>query len=419
MSARTPFSSSRFFRLTWFGLLNMALAGLPPLWPLAAASASGIPEVRALWVARTSLASPASVAEMVRAAKASGFNTLLVQVRARGDAYFNGGIEPRAAALAGAPATFDPLQVALKQAHDAGLRVHAWVNVDLVSSASDLPTSRAHVIYRHPEWVMVPREVAREMALLDPHTPLYLDKLARAVRSHASGVEGLYLSPIPREAADYTVAVVTDIVRRYAVDGVHLDYVRYPNEEFDYSQAALGEFAAALDEGQPGGTLDSGGPRADLLARTQAFADHWRAFRRARLTALIARLHDAITRHRPGALVTAAVVPDPEAASASRLQDWRAWLEDGLIDVVCPMAYATDAAQFTAQITSVKEAAADHPVWAGIGAYRLSSLQTVENIQIARRLGASGVILFSYDSLTTPPRGAEYLSEVGRAAFGQ
>ena len=58
-------------------------------------------------------------------------------------------------------------------------------------------------------------------------------------------------------------------------------------------------------------------------------------------------------------------------------------------------------------------------MWVGIGAYRLSSSQTIENIQIARRLGASGIVLFSYDSLITPPGGTDYLSEVGRAAFIQ
>jgi hypothetical protein len=47
----------------------------------------------------------------------------------------------------------------------------------------------------------------------------------------------------------------------------------------------------------------------------------------------------------------------------------------------------------------------------------LSQGQIVENVRAARRLGAGGVILFSYDSLTGPTRGPEYLAEVGRAAF--
>src|SRR5579872_6535259 len=92
-------------------------------------------EVRGLWVLRTSLTSPGSIENVVRTAQANGFNTLLVQVRGRGEAYYQSAIEPRAMELDGQPASFDPLALTLQLAHRAGLRVHAWINVDLVSSA--------------------------------------------------------------------------------------------------------------------------------------------------------------------------------------------------------------------------------------------------------------------------------------------
>src|SRR5690606_39203711 len=63
-------------------------------------------EVRALWVTRASLTTPAAIDALVSSARASGFNTLLVQVRGRGDAYFAGGLEPRADALAAQRADF-------------------------------------------------------------------------------------------------------------------------------------------------------------------------------------------------------------------------------------------------------------------------------------------------------------------------
>src|SRR6185312_2522615 len=95
--------------------------------------------------------------------RASGFNTLLVQVRGRGDAYFAQGLEPRPATLANQPATFDPLAQVLTEAHAAGLRVHAWVNVNLIASVNLPPTDRGHVMHRHPEWLMVPRALAPEL----------------------------------------------------------------------------------------------------------------------------------------------------------------------------------------------------------------------------------------------------------------
>src|SRR5512139_90187 len=96
-------------------------------------------ETRALWVLRTSLTSPDRITTLVRSARDHGFNTLFVQVRGRGDAYFLGGVEPRPADLQRQPASFDPLATVIESAHAAGLRVHAWINVNLVSSAADLP----------------------------------------------------------------------------------------------------------------------------------------------------------------------------------------------------------------------------------------------------------------------------------------
>ena len=396
-------------------LAGLAIGLVPPL----AAMATDSGEVRALWVTRTSLTSPSSIRSMIQSATASHFNTLLVQVRARGDAYFDGGLEPRAGPLAGRPESFDPLDTTLKLAHRQGLRVHAWINVNLVSSAVDLPADRDHVAVRHPEWLMVPRPLARELLLITPKSRLYVDKLARWIRSQMGEVEGLYLSPIPEASADYTVEVVTDIVARYDVDGVHFDYVRYPNDEFDCSREALSVFGTYLGGRLPESSIVRTRRSTESLANVEAYPELWREFRQARLTALLARLRQSVRIQRPRAVVSAAVVPDAEDAVDRRLQDWAGWLERGLVDVVCPMAYATDTAGFTAQVSAARRVAGGRPLWAGIGSYRLSSSQTVENIRIARRLGASGIVLFSYDSLIAPPGGAEYLSEVGRAAFIQ
>jgi uncharacterized lipoprotein YddW (UPF0748 family) len=95
-------------------------------------------EVRALWVVRTSLASPSAIETMVASARSGGFNTPLVQIRGQGDADFQPGLEPRPMSLA-AQAAFDPLAATIARAHDAGLQVHAWNNVNLVAGANELP----------------------------------------------------------------------------------------------------------------------------------------------------------------------------------------------------------------------------------------------------------------------------------------
>ena len=374
-------------------------------------------EVRALWVVRTSLTSPSAIDEMVAAARAGGFNTLLVQVRGRGDAYYLGGAEPRPSALISQPA-FDPLARTMSAAHSAGLAVHAWINVNLVAG-TDLPVARNHVVYRHPEWLMVPRSMGEDFATLDPTGPEYLGRLVRYARSRPTEIEGLYLSPVTPGAIDYTTAVVRDIVERYAVDGVHFDYMRYPNDEFDYSRETLAAFRRSVffDLPESERTRYEAREKSEPLLYTRAFPDRWRAFRAERLTALLTQLRETVRSVRAGAVVSVAVAPDPVEAAGRRLQDWPLWLARGLLDIVCPMAYDTDNAAFASQIAAAREAAGRHPLWVGIGADRLSHEQIIDDILAARRAGAGGVVLFSYDSLVAPTRGSGYLSRLGKAAF--
>jgi uncharacterized lipoprotein YddW (UPF0748 family) len=365
------------------------------------------------------LTSPEAIAQMVNAARAAGFNTLLVQVRGRGDAFFRNGVEPRAAALAGQTPDFDPLSTVLRLARAQGLRVHAWINVNLVANVNELPSVRKHIVHRHPEWLMVPKSLTRELARIDPKRPEYVDKLVRTVRALSAQVEGLYLSPIPDEAAAYTTSVVDDLARRYDVDGVHFDYIRYPNEDFDHSAAALARFRRDVvsDLTRTERNRFDARLKAEPTIYAEAFPERWREFRRDRLTALLVRLRAAVKSRRPTATVSAAVFPDARDAVARRMQDWPLWTGRGLLDVICPMAYTTDPSAFRAQIESARVLAGDKAVWAGIGAYRLSSSETIESILTAREIGARGVVLFSYDNFATFPGQSDALSDIGRAAF--
>jgi uncharacterized lipoprotein YddW (UPF0748 family) len=370
--------------------------------------------VRALSVVRATLSSPASIATMVGAAKDGGFNTLLVQVASRGGA------------AAGAPvglvseSSFDPITEVIERAHEAGLRVHAWIDVTRVASAVELPLSRDHVVYRHPEWLMVPRGLAEDLLKVDPKSPEFLGRLARYARTQP-GADALYLSPADPAAVEYAADAVGDLLARYAVDGVHFDDAGYPRSDFDYSRDALAAFRRSLAESLPPADQAKYDRRlaVEPLIYPEAFPDHWRTFRTNQLTGLIAKLRDTVRSTRPGVVVSATVESDPEQAATSRFQDWRSWIVGDLIDVVCPITSTADPSAFAAEIRSVRQSAGGHPTWAGIGASALSERDIVATVQAARRLGAGGVVLFSYDGLTGPSRGTDYLSQVGRAAFVQ
>jgi uncharacterized lipoprotein YddW (UPF0748 family) len=356
---------------------------------------------------------------MVRAAQAAGFNTLLVQVRGRGDAYYKSSHEPRPSELALRP-DFDPLAEVLALAKPAGISVHAWVNVNLVSSAADLPSSRQHIVFRHPEWLMVPRDLALEMRTTDPASPEYVGRIARWTRTHLNEVEGLFTSPLHAEAAAHVANIAAEIARTYAVDGIHLDYIRFPNNDFDYSRAAIEQFKQSL---RPQMT-DAERQRIDTqelvdpLAYTKHFPNRWRTFRQSRLTGLLMRVRTAVKAANPRAVVSAAVAPDLDTAANAKMQDWRTWLDQGLLDVLCPMAYTQDVSEFSRQVSAALDYAGDRPVWAGVAAYRLSSPATLQHIDAARRSKADGVILFSYDALVSPPNTATTLAALARAAFG-
>ena len=371
------------------------------LAPLQAAGRSD--EVRALWVQRASLESTDAIRRMVGSASTAGFNTLFVQA-----------IDDAAAA-----AEFDPIGETITQAHAAGMRVHAWVDVGRVATPGELPYARTHVIYQHPEWLMVPRAIAAELLAIDARNPDYVGRLARWTRNNTDRSDGLYISPVQPDAAAYVAETVRGLARRYAVDGVYFDHVQYPASDFDYSGKSL----AAFRDSMRGQLSLAERQRIDAVEAIDPFAypnelpDQWRLFRQSQLTALVARLRTIVKTARPDAVVSAAVTPDAALAAANNLQDWRTWLENGFLDALCPMASSVNGTQLAAELEQVQALAGGKPVWAGIGANRLSQRETLDDIGVARKAGAQGIILFSYDSLISPPKGIDYLSAIGRGAF--
>ena len=405
-----------------------APAGAPP----AAAATARVPgaagttrpaarftEVRGLWVVRFSLATPASTRAVVERAARAGFNTLLVQVRGRGDAFYASALEPRAAALARAPADFDPLAQIVREAHVKGIAVHAWMNVDLVADYTTVPTDPRHLARAHPEALMVPRALARELAGVRPGDPRYAQRLIEWSRANNRQVEGLYASPWSPAVRERTLAVATDLAERYDLDGIHFDYIRYPGPNFDYSVgavAAFREWAIPLVDVGRRRALDRA-TGANPLAWPDSLPRQWSDFRRQQLTSLLERIHFAVKARRPWMVVSAAVYPDTVDARGARFQDWPGWARSGLLDAVAPMAYTADDRRFRGQVEEVVAAAPGTEVWAGIGSHLTGLQGTLRKIGIARELGTHGIMLFSYDWTIDPKGGGgeAFLERVGRS----
>jgi uncharacterized lipoprotein YddW (UPF0748 family) len=362
-------------------LLPVVLLAASPA--LAAGVPRQPPEMRGVWVVRTGLLSPETVDRVVDEAQAGGFNALFVQVRGRGDAFYESALVSRSLLLAPQPAAFDPFARLLERARARKLQVHAWINV-LLTAHFGQPLPPGHLLESHPDWVMVPRGVSA--AALSASGPRLLRLVFQGARAEAEA-EGYYLSPSAPGVALHLEKVVRELLGRYAVDGLHLDFIRYPGPDYDYSRAALEGFRRARGGG-------------DLLGGPSRQPGAWDQYRRDTLSGLAARLVAAARGRRPGIVVSAALVPDEAQAVYHRYQSWPAWMADGLLDAVAPMTYTPDTRIFRQQVEQVRSRARrGQPVWAGIGAYRLPLDSIVEKIRAARESGAAGVLLFSHESL--------------------
>lgn len=375
-------------------------------------------ETRGLWVVRTTLAHPDSVRAMVRRADEAGFNTLVVQIRGRGDAYYLGGWEPRAELLRPELEGYDPLALAVREAHARGMAVHAWLNTHLVGEMDGPPDDPSHLVNARPDLLAVPRELARRLYRMNPRDPAYVRALVEWARENRERVEGVYTSPSAPEVKEHVHAVWMDVAARYPVDGMHFDYIRYPGPEFDYSRGALHRFRSWVWTrlSPPRRRALEDAFRNDPLAYVEALPEAWDEFRREQIDELVTRIYHGVKMRRPRVLVSAAVFANRDDAFRFRYQDWRRWLREGVLDVAVPMAYTPDDGVFRSQVREAVEAAGDgERVWAGIGAYRNSPDGTLRKIEAARDLGVAGVVLFSYDWAV---REDGYLERVGREAFG-
>jgi uncharacterized lipoprotein YddW (UPF0748 family) len=346
------------------GALWLALALIP-----AAARAEPAEELRGLWVCPWDMNTPAAVDRVVADAARYNFNALFFEVRYRGDALYVPNkrdrrfpnVEPRSPHLAGQPADFDPLGELVAKGHAAGLEVHAWVTTFVVLNRKT-PTPPGHPAVEHPEW------------------------LSRNDRGDTWDRYGMaWLEPALPEVREYLYNVFMDIVVNYDVDGLHLDYVRYPSPDFGRHPRAI-----ELYQTETGKSLEDG----------PAFAD----WRRQQINAFVSRLYDGISKAAPSCRLTAAVFASRTGAAYNDcLQDWTSWLSGGYVDAVVPMAYGREAGVVRRQLEDAVSVAAGRHVYAGIMVPEVpaeefdekTGAEMVAKARAAREAGAAGIVVFS------------------------
>ena len=154
--------------------------------------------------------------------------------------------------------------------------------------------------------------------------------------------------------------------------------------------------------------------RRDPLLYVRKFPAAYGEFQRAQVTDLVSRIYSGVKSVKPNAIISAAVFANEEDAARSRFQDWKEWLRNGSLDVVCPMAYTPDTADFRKQLVTAMNLASGKRVWSGIGAYKQTAESAIEKIRGARfgRAGLHFVFLRQFDQSFGPEPPGDYLEKV-------
>ncbi len=338
---------------------------------LLAATATARPEpkhqVRAVWLTTAygldwpmagSTDQKESLRTMLDVLADVGINTVMFQCRIRGDVAYDSAIEPRNPLFAGMD--FDPLAFAVDECHKLGMECHAWMVCIPLGKQGKVPKRT-------------------------------LDAIARTgsglVMTHG---RQLYLDPSRRGTGEYLARIAAELTSRYDIDGLHLDYIRYPDDYRAFPKAK------------------------GMTAARKAAA------RREHITGIVRRIHTAVKSVKPWVSLSCATIG--KLRSTSRLdsrgwdardclgQDVQRWLGEGLVDAVYPMMYYKDG-DFYPFAADWSEAVDGCRVIPALGLYRIEywdqgwdAAEIVGQALFCEALGLGGIGLYRAKTLTDNTR---------------
>jgi len=323
---------------------------------------SAAEEQRAFWCHSAFGLNGRSWDESIRFLKEHGFNAIIPNMAWGATAYYPSTVLPVHPSVA---ERGDQIQLCLAACRKYGVACHIW----------KVCWNTGH---------RAPREF--EQRLLAE---------GRVQISRSGTRDDLWLCPSHPENQRLEIEAQLEVVRNYAVDGVHFDYIRYPGAHYCYCEGCRTRFEAAAGfkvERWPEDTLKGG-------VHCEKYLD----FRRAAITHVVREVAERAAKIRPGVAVSAAVFRNAPVDRDSVGQDWQLWCEKGWLDFVCPMDYTDSPAAFRNMVDQQKMYAGKVPLYPGIG---LSCWQDESNyalklchqITIARAAGLKGFTVFNFDA---------------------
>jgi uncharacterized lipoprotein YddW (UPF0748 family) len=334
------------------------------------------------------LEDPARITRLVEDAERLGASDLFVQLYRQGRSWYASKYaDPSPFERIRRPGEEEPLRLLVREAHARGVRVHAWFNTLMVHGNRNAP---------------VLREVGPSAALVDRQGRSLLDYPRQDVPPPLRefmrlGSPGIWLDPAVPGVIESLEGALDDLVAAEPeLDGLHLDFVRHP---LALPIVPGSRFAPGLDFGY-------GADAKERFSREsgRAFArgDAWDEFRRARVTELVQRLGARLPERWE---YSAAVLPWADRAYLSAMQDWRGWLDEGLLDFVVAMAYMRDDRLLRYVAQGLRGGVGGDRVWIGLGTWLFASApeRIAAQVDIALQARPPGVVFFSYDAVADEP----------------
>jgi len=352
---------------------------------------------RGLWVlcegSQRVLEDPLKIETLIQDAERLGATDLFVQVYRGGRAWYAAELAdaaPHRTILA--TTGTDTLQLLIERAHEADLRVHAWVNVLSLSKNGNAPILRA---------------LGRDAVLVDRKGRSLLDYPSYEIPQpdrewYRMGTPGLYLDAAAPGVRERLVATFEELLTGYpALDGLHLDYIRHPGV---LPLIPGSRFGVGLDFGYGEGSRARFELETQLRAPTgdsMVNLTRWDSWRRDQVTELVSAIAAKTNKLKPELELSAAVIAYADRAYLTLAQDWLRWLEDDDLDFAVPMIYTLDNRLLRYQAERFATSPLNERLWAGLGTWLFAKRpsRAVEQLEIAKTAGMRHHALFSYDSM--------------------
>jgi uncharacterized lipoprotein YddW (UPF0748 family) len=320
-------------------------------------------EIRAVWVPAWDMVNTETLDQIVRDCHLNGINQILAQVRYRADAlYFPNkkdatfiNPEPRSHVLK--DSLFDPLEYLIGTAKEKNIEVHAWVTVYVFTPRNLKYLPANHLFYQKPQWITF--DITEK-------------------KMHYNSYEGAFLEPGLPEVQEYLYNVFMDIVVNYEIDGIHFDYIRYPDTDFGYHPEARQLFESEIQ---------------------YCDAESWQLWKEEQIGKLIRRVYWETRKRKPQIAITAAVVADFKKAVNCYGQNWLKWLDEDYIDKVYLMAYSKNTNDILSLANQLQETRFKNQIVFGLRAWddtkKYKKNDISEKIALIQTMNFPGFALFS------------------------